>query len=241
MPRKRKHAGDDASESEKPSGSASRSAPSDVRARKGEAASEVVPDSHSLKTLSDAAQGCRACPLGEAATQAVFGEGPNTARVMLIGEQPGNQEDLSGRPFVGPAGRMLDKALIEAGFERKEVFVTNAVKHFSYRPVGKKRLHQRPTWSQVQACRPWLRAEMAAVKPDVIVCLGATATQTLFGSRASIQKLRGEVFESEWAKATLVTQHPSALLRIPEKEARAEAYAALVLDLKLARAAMAEK
>jgi len=205
-----------------------------------ERASEVVPATKSLKALKEAAQGCRACPLGEPATQAVFGEGPRTASVVLVGEQPGDQEDLSGHPFVGPAGRMLDKALAEAGFQRKQVYVTNAVKHFSFRPLGKKRLHQRPSWSNVEACRPWLRAELASIHPQVVVCLGATAAQTLFGRSASITRLRGRLLTSEWAPATVVTNHPSALLRMPDKESRALGYQALVSDLKLARSALAK-
>ncbi len=208
-------------------------------AKPREAAARVVPHTRSLKTLGDAVQACRACPLGEPATQAVFGEGPKAARVVLIGEQPGDKEDLSGHPFVGPAGRILDRALADAGFERRDVYVTNAVKHFSFRPLGKKkRLHQRPSWSNVEACRPWLRAELGAVQPEIIVCLGATATQSLFGKSASISGLRGRLLESEWAAATLVTQHPSAVLRMPDKASRDAAYQALVLDLRRARAAL---
>ncbi|HEX5657697.1 MAG TPA: UdgX family uracil-DNA binding protein, partial [Polyangiales bacterium] len=194
----------------------------------------VVPASRSLSTLREAAVTCRACPLGELATQTVFGEGARKARLVMVGEQPGDQEDKQGHPFVGPAGQMLDRALEEAGIAREDVYITNAVKHFNYRPVGKKRLHQKPEWSHVEACRPWLRAELEAIEPEVILCLGATASQSFLGRRFTVLKNRGRVFETPWAKAFLVSYHPSAILRAPDDEAREQTYRALVDDLKVA-------
>jgi uracil-DNA glycosylase len=199
-----------------------------------EAAAAVVPASRSLTTLRDAAVSCRACPLGDLANQTVFGEGKKKARLVMVGEQPGDQEDKQGHPFVGPAGQMLDRALEEAGIQRDDVYITNAVKHFNYRPVGKKRLHQKPEWSHIEACRPWLRAEIEAVEPEVILCLGATASQSFLGRRFTVIKNRGRVFETPWAKAFLVSYHPSAILRAPDDEAREQTYRALVDDLKVA-------
>lgn len=199
----------------------------------GESAAPLVPDSRKLEDLRAAASRCLACPLGPPATQTVFGEGPKHAKLCMVGEQPGDQEDLSGHPFVGPAGKVLDRALVDAGIERKKVFMTNAVKHFNYRPLGKKRLHQKPEWKHIEACRPWLRAELESVKPQVIVCLGATAAQSFLGRRFTVTKNRGRVFQTPWAEAFVVTYHPSAILRMPTEEARDEAYAALVSDLQL--------
>lgn len=194
------------------------------------------PRATSLSSLAAAAAHCRACPLGERATQTVFGEGPQEARVVLVGEQPGDEEDLGGRPFIGPAGRVLDRALHEAGLDRRQLYVTNAVKHFSYRPLGKKRLHARPNWNEVQACRPWLHAELGLVKPAVIVCLGATAAQSFLGRRFSVTANRGRVFETPWATHFLVAFHPSAVLRAQSEEAATAVYAALVEDLTHAAA-----
>jgi uracil-DNA glycosylase len=199
-----------------------------------EAAADVVPASRSLSTLREAALTCRACPLGDLANQTVFGEGKKKARLVMVGEQPGDQEDKQGHPFVGPAGQMLDRALEEAGIAREDVYITNAVKHFNYRPVGKKRLHQKPEWSHIEACRPWLRAEIEAIEPEVILCLGATASQSFLGRRFTVIKNRGRVFETPWAKAFLVSYHPSAILRAPDDEAREQTYRALVDDLKVA-------
>lgn len=199
-----------------------------------EAAAEVVPASRSLSVLREAAASCRACPLGDKANQTVFGEGKKTARLVMVGEQPGDQEDKQGHPFVGPAGLMLDRALVEAGIARDDVYITNAVKHFNYRPLGKKRLHQKPEWSHIEACRPWLRAEIEAIEPEVILCLGATASQSFLGRRFTVIKNRGRVFETPWAKAFLVSYHPSAILRAPDDEAREQTYRALVDDLKIA-------
>ncbi|MDB4976934.1 MAG: phage polymerase-related protein [Myxococcaceae bacterium] len=198
-----------------------------------ESAAPLVPASRNLGDLREAAAGCLACPLGGPATQTVFGEGAKHAKVCLIGEQPGDEEDRKGHPFIGPAGKVLDRAMKEVGLDRPHVYLTNAVKHFNYRPLGKKRLHQKPEWKHIEACRPWLRAELEAVKPKVIVCLGATAAQSFLGRRFTVIKNRGRVFETPWAEAFVVTYHPSAILRMPSEEAREEAYAALVSDLQL--------
>lgn len=198
-----------------------------------------VPASRSLTTLREAAAGCRACPLADKATQAVFGEGRPSARLVMVGEQPGDQEDLQGHPFVGPAGQVLDRALEHAGIARDDVYITNAVKHFNYRPLGKKRLHQKPEWSHVEACRPWLRAEIEAVQPEVIVCLGATAAQSFLGRRFTVVKNRGRVFETPWARAFVVSFHPSAILRAPDDEASEQTYRALVEDLCVAQRILA--
>jgi uracil-DNA glycosylase len=202
-------------------------------AHQGESAAPLVPESRKLDDLREAAARCLACPLGRPATQTVFGEGAKRAKVCMVGEQPGDEEDQRGHPFIGPAGKVLDRALLEVGIARRDVYLTNAVKHFNYRPVGKKRLHQKPEWQHIEACRPWLRAELEAVKPQVILCLGATAAQSFLGRRFTVVKNRGRVFETPWAKAFVVTYHPSAILRMPSKEARDETYAALVSDLQL--------
>jgi DNA polymerase len=193
-----------------------------------------VPQTRSLSALREAAAGCQACPLWEKGTQTVFGEGKKKARLVMVGEQPGDQEDRQGHPFVGPAGKMLDRALEEAGIARDDVYVTNAVKHFNYRPLGKKRLHQKPEWQHIEACRPWLRAELKAIEPEVILCLGATAAQSFLGRRFTVIKNRGRVFDTPWAKAFLVSYHPSAILRAPDDEAREQTYQALVADLRVA-------
>jgi DNA polymerase len=171
------------------------------------------------------------------ATQAVFGEGPARARIMLVGEQPGDAEDVEGRPFVGPAGKLLHAALDEVGLATDDVYVTNAVKHFKWTPRGKKRLHAKPSAREASACRPWLSAEIAAVRPAVIVCLGATASQSLLGSQFRLTAHRGEWIDSTWGRV-LCTYHPSAVLRAPDSAARAEMRAALEADLKLAKQAL---
>jgi probable DNA metabolism protein len=189
----------------------------------------------SLPSFAAATQSCRACPLFEQATQAVFGEGPARARLMLIGEQPGDQEDLDGRPFVGPAGQVLDEVLAEVGIAREEVYLTNAVKHFKWEPRGKRRLHQTPTLGEAAACRPWLESEIALVKPERIVCLGATAARALLGAQFRITRQRGEVFEgTSWAPWVMATYHPSALLRMPDEALQAEARRQFVEDLRKA-------
>jgi uracil-DNA glycosylase family protein len=190
-----------------------------------------VPDHPSYKKLREAVQTCQACDLYEGATQAVIGEGALHAEVMMVGEQPGDREDIEGHPFVGPAGRVLDKGLEEAGIPRDDVYITNAVKHFRYKARGKRRIHQKPDRWHVGACLPWLEAELAVVKPEVLVLLGATAAQALLGSSVRIGRDRGRQMESDLANVVTITTHPSAILRA-EDEDREEAMAAFVADLK---------
>ena len=187
----------------------------------------------SLTSLRERVQGCRECELYKGATQAVFGEGSARATVMFVGEQPGDREDREGHPFVGPAGRVFDRALEEAGIDRKQTYVTNAVKHFRYEERGKRRIHQRPSAEHIRACRPWLDAELAAVRPRVLVCLGAVAAQALLGSKIRVTKDRGRPLESELAAVVLVTIHPSAILRERDEPARDQAFRAFVADLEL--------
>ena len=189
----------------------------------------------SLTSLRDEAAGCRACPLWEHATQTVFGEGPASARMLLAGEQPGDVEDREGRPFVGPAGRVLADALAETGIDRGDVYVTNVVTHFTWKARGKRRIHQKPNAAEVAACRPWLEAELAAVAPDVLVLLGATAAQALLGSGFRVTKQRGVPLASDLAPHVLATVHPSSILRAPDEAARREAYSGFVADLRSAR------
>jgi uracil-DNA glycosylase len=193
-----------------------------------------LPPTLTIPALREAAAHCRGCALYLKATQTVFGEGTSSATVMLVGEQPGDREDVAGRPFVGPAGQLLDEAMAEAGLERGKVYVTNAVKHFNFEPRGKFRLHKRPPASSVKACLPWLEAELAVVKPAVVVLLGATAAQALLGSQFRITRDRGKVLKHKLADAIIATLHPSAILRAPDEQARAAGRAALVADLKLA-------
>lgn len=195
-------------------------------------ASPFLPERLSLPTLREAAKECEGCDLYLAATQTVFGEGPRSARVVFVGEQPGDAEDREGRPFVGPAGRIFDQALAEAGIDRKLTYVTNAVKHFSFEPRGKARLHKKPRVGEVRACAPWLRAELSVIKPDVLVLLGATAAQSIWGPDFKVSKERGRVKQGELAPAILATLHPSAVLRAPDDEARKEAFRTLVADLR---------
>jgi len=187
--------------------------------------------SSSLKTLRKEAAGCRACPLWKDATQTVFGEGPKHASLMLVGEQPGDKEDLAGKPFVGPAGAMLDRALQEAGIDREKIYVTNAVKHFKFVPRGKIRLHQKPNTLEIRACRPWYERERAAIKPDLVVAMGATAAQSVFGKITPINRNRGRLIELEDGAQVLVTVHPSYLLRLPDAETKAREYRRFVADL----------
>jgi DNA polymerase len=188
----------------------------------------------SLSTLRRAAKDCKACDLWKHATQTVFGEGSPKASIMLVGEQPGDQEDLAGRPFVGPAGRLLDEALAEAGIDRDEVYLTNVVKHFKWTLAerGKRRIHKKPRYSEIHACRPWLDAELEAVKPKILVCLGATAAQALFGRDFSVTRQRGELVEGELAPLATATVHPSSILRAPDAAARQEQMRMFVEDLK---------
>ena len=191
--------------------------------------------SERLAALRAEAAGCRACPLWKDATQTVFGEGPPHAPIMLVGEQPGDKEDLAGKPFVGPAGQMLNRALEEAGIDRDKVYVTNAVKHFKFVPRGKIRLHQKPSTPEIKACRQWYERELAAIKPALVVAMGATAAQSVLGKITPIGKNRGHLIDLDEAKA-LVTVHPSYLLRLPDAEAKEREYANFVKDLKLAAA-----
>ncbi|MDB5504657.1 MAG: phage polymerase-related protein [Tardiphaga sp.] len=190
-------------------------------------------NSDSLDALRDEASHCRACDLWKDATQTVFGEGPPHASVMMVGEQPGDKEDLAGQPFVGPAGQMLDRALKEAGIDRDRVYVTNAVKHFKFVPRGKFRLHQKPNGAELKACRPWYEREKAAVKPELVVAMGATAAHSVLGRATPINKTRGRVIELDDATRVLVTVHPSYLLRLPDEDARAREYAHFVEDLRI--------
>jgi len=190
--------------------------------------------SPTLKMLREEAAHCRACPLWKNATQTVFGEGPQHAQVVLVGEQPGDKEDLAGKPFVGPAGLMLDRALKEAGIDRKKVYVTNAVKHFKFVPRGKIRLHQKPTTPEIKACRQWYERELASIRPALVVAMGATAAQSVFGRMTPINKNRGRLIDLEDGIQALVTVHPSYLLRQPDAEAKAREYARFVGDLKIA-------
>jgi uracil-DNA glycosylase family protein len=194
-----------------------------------ETAAPLIPDRLSLPKLRDAAAGCKACPLWKTGTQTVFGAGAAKAEVMFVGEQPGDQEDKAGKPFVGPAGKLFDRALEEAGIDRSLTYVTNAVKHFKWQGRGKRRIHQKPNWSEIAACRPWLDAELAVVKPRVLVALGATAAQALLGRQFRVTKERGTPVQSELAPVTIATVHPSAILRSDNRE---EEFAAFVDDLK---------
>src|SRR4051812_15197818 len=183
-------------------------------------AAPFVPKTTSVRTLTAAAHTCRGCDLYKTATQVVFGAGPRGAHVMFVGEQPGDQEDRQGEPFVGPAGAMLDKALEDAGLPRRDVYVTNAVKHFKWEPRGKRRIHKKPRASEIKACRPWLEAELRAVKPQVVVCLGATAAQSMLGAQFKLMQNRGKVVVSPLAERVVATIHPSAVLRAPDSEGR---------------------
>ena len=184
-----------------------------------------------LEVLREAAQGCRGCDLCENATQAVFGEGSISAKVMFLGEQPGDQEDRQGKPFVGPSGTMLDDVLEEVGIDRKKVYVTNTVKHFKFTQRGKRRIHQKPVAREINACRPWLEQELQTVQPEVLVCLGATAAQAVLGRDFRVTRQHGEVLETDYAPWTMGTFHPSALLRVPQEEARQERIKVFTEDL----------
>jgi uracil-DNA glycosylase family protein len=194
----------------------------------------MAPTSPSLKMLREQAAGCRACPHWKNATQTVFGEGPQHAQIVLVGEQPGDKEDLAGKPFVGPAGLMLDRALAEAGIDRKKAYVTNAVKHFKFVPRGKIRLHQKPTTPEIKACRQWYERELISIKPDLVVAMGATAAQSVFGKMTPINKNRGRLIDLAGGIKAVVTVHPSYLLRQPDAEARAREYERFVADLRIA-------
>lgn len=195
-------------------------------------AAEYLPSSRSFKSLRQAVQSCRGCDLYKDATQAVFGEGRKGAELMLVGEQPGDKEDLAGEPFVGPAGRLLDRALEEAGIDRSQAYVTNAVKHFKWKPRGKRRLHQTPRAGEIEACKPWLEAEVEAIEPRALLAMGATAARSLFGSKVKVLKDRGRQIDSPLAPMAAVTIHPSAILRLREHDEREAEFAAFVADLE---------
>jgi uracil-DNA glycosylase len=195
-------------------------------------AADFLPRGRSLQALASAAEECRGCPLYEDATQVVFGQGRSSARLMLVGEQPGDKEDKEGEPFVGPAGQLLDRALEEAGIDRTEAYVTNAVKHFKWRPRGNRRLHQTPRVGEIEACKPWLQAEVQAVEPEAVLAMGATAARSLFGPKVKVTKDRGKPLESPLAPVAAVTIHPSAILRLRDRDEREAEFSGFVADLE---------
>lgn len=203
--------------------------------KESRSAKPFVPKGADLAALRKAAQGCRGCDLYQNATQAVLGEGSEKARIVMVGEKPGDREDIEGKPFVGPAGKMLHKAMLEAGLDPKDVYITNAVKHFKFEKKGGRRLHKKPSGPEIAACRPWLEAELDLIKPSIIVCLGATAAQALIGKEARVTKIRGEFQKHEAAQYITATIHPSALLRMPEEDQRHEEYRRFVEDLRKVR------
>jgi uracil-DNA glycosylase family protein len=203
-----------------------------VAAPPSDSAAPLVPARPTLRNLRSAAAVCRACDLGDRGTQTVFGEGSREARLFLVGEQPGDREDIEGRPFVGASGQLLDEALAEAGIDRSDAYVTNVVKHFKWEPRGKKRIHQKPNALEIAACRPWLEAELAVVEPRVLVCLGATAAQALLGNAFRVTRSRGELIPSALAPRVLSTVHPSSILRAPDEESRRRDRALFVRDLR---------
>jgi uracil-DNA glycosylase family protein len=206
-----------------------------VAKKENHSAAPLIPERRTLPSLRGAAANCKACDLWKRGTQTVFGEGSPRAKVLFVGEQPGNDEDLQGRPFVGPAGKLLDKVLVEAGINRDDVYVTNAVKHFKWVRQGKRRIHKKPRLAEIAACKPWLEAEIELIKPRVIVCLGASAAQVLLGSDFRVTQRRGEFIESPLAAYVMATVHPSSVLRAPDDETRREERARLVADFKKLR------
>jgi DNA polymerase len=203
-----------------------------VAKRRTDSVASLIPDRPTLANVRAAARDCQACDLWKRGTQTVFGEGAARAELLLVGEQPGDQEDLSGHPFVGPAGRVLDRALADAGIDRGAVYVTNVVKHFKWEPRGKRRIHKKPNAAEISACRPWLETEVALVKPRAVVCLGATAAQALLGKAFKVTQHRGEFIDSPLAPLVLATVHPSSLLRAPDEETRRAETARFVDDLR---------
>ena len=198
-------------------------------------AADFLPARKTLPSLREAARACRGCDLYRLGTQTVFGEGARHARMVLIGEQPGDKEDLAGRPFVGPAGKLLDQAMTEAGIDRADAYVTNIVKHFKWEPRGKRRIHKKPNALEIAACTPWFEAEVKALRPEVVVCLGATAAQALLGSAFKVTKQRGEAIHgTRWAPVVMATVHPSSILRAPDAEARRREMESFIADLKVA-------
>ena len=199
------------------------------------------PDTSNLTAVREAAAHCTACHLYERATQTIFGEGPKRAAMMLVGEQPGDYEDVAGKPFVGPAGKIMDRALADAGIDRSQVYVTNAVKHFKWEPRGKRRIHQKPNSLEITACRPWLESELRIVRPNLVVAMGATAAQAIFGPGFRVTRERGKVLSSQLAPKVLATVHPSSLLRQPDEESREREYKHFVADLRAASRAADEE
>ena len=206
----------------------------------GEPVPLLLPERPTLEGVRAVAAGCKACDLYKRGTQTVFGEGPKRAEIMLVGEQPGDAEDLAGHPFVGPAGKLLDRALAEAGIDRNVVYVTNVVKHFKWEPRGKRRIHAKPNAGEISACRPWLETEIALLRPRVLICLGATAAQALLGKTFRVSKQRGEFVESSLAPLVTATVHPSSILRAPDDEARRTEMGQFVADLKRVASALAD-
>jgi uracil-DNA glycosylase len=204
----------------------------------GEPVPNLLPDRPTLESVRQVAAGCKACDLYKRGTQTVFGEGPKRADIMLVGEQPGDAEDLAGHPFVGPAGKLLDRALEEAGIDRRVVYVTNVVKHFKWEPRGKRRIHAKPNAGEISACRPWLETEIALLRPHILVCLGATAAQALLGKKFKVSQQRGEFVESSLAPLVTATVHPSSILRAPDDVARRAEMKRFVADLKKVAAAL---
>jgi DNA polymerase len=198
----------------------------------GEPVPKLLPEDLTLESVRAMAAGCKACDLYKRGTQTVFGDGPKRARVMMVGEQPGDAEDIAGHPFVGPAGKLLDRALEEAGIDRRIVYVTNVVKHFKWEPRGKRRIHAKPNAGEISACRPWLETEIALVKPRVLVCLGATAAQALLGKSFKVSRQRGQFVESSLAPLVTATVHPSSILRAPDDDARRDEMKRFVADLR---------
>jgi DNA polymerase len=207
-------------------------------ANKPRSAADFLPETRTLRTLAAAAKHCEGCELYQKGTQTVFGEGSKSARIIFVGEQPGDQEDVQGHPFVGPAGKVLDDALLQAGIDRSDVYVTNAVKHFNWEPRGERRLHKKPPARAMAACKPWLEAEVEVLRPEVIVCLGATAAQSVIGREARITHDRGRILESSLCHQTIMTWHPSAVLRAPDATAREKMRSELIHDLKTAAKAL---
>jgi len=210
-----------------------------VKRAEGSAAWDLIPERPSLRAAAEAASGCQACPLWRDATQTVFGEGSVGAELMLVGEQPGDREDIEGHPFVGPAGKLLDRALEEAGIDRRKVYVTNAVKHFKFTRRGKRRIHKKPAAEEIAACYPWLRTELNLVKPKVLMALGATAAQALIGRTFRVSTQRGQFVPSDLAPLVTATVHPSSILRAPDEETRHEEMRRFVTDLKKVAARLA--
>jgi DNA polymerase len=206
-----------------------------------ESAADLIPDRPTIASVRDAAKDCQACDLYKRGTQTVFGEGARRAELMLVGEQPGDAEDLAGKPFVGPAGRVLDKALEEAGIDRSAVYVTNVVKHFKWEPRGKRRIHKKPNAGEIAACRPWVETEIQLVKPRAIVCLGATAAQALIDRHFKVTAHRGELIPSSLAPIMMATVHPSSLLRAPDEETRHRETKLFVEDLRTVARALSSK